>query len=84
MDPVQNIRLVSRRTRAPRPPLSDWAWKLIQSCWVRETSRRPAMKDVVERMMVAQNVTPNLIPNSGGHPIPSLLSILRDKKVRQS
>ena len=77
MDPVQIMWLVSRGKRPPRldePPLSDWAWKLIESCWVNETWSRPAMKDIVERMMAPIQETRNFI-------LSSLLSILRDKKV---
>ena len=48
------MKLVSRGKRPPRldkPPLSDKAWKLIKRCWVKEAVRRPAMEDVVEKMM---------------------------------
>ena len=38
---------------------------------MREASKRPAMKDIPERMMTILN------------PIPTLLSILKDKEVRQ-
>ena len=67
--------LVSRGERPPRldePPLSDWAWKLMQICWVREALKRPAMNDVVERMMTILD------------PFAVLLSWLKDKKVQQS
>ncbi|KAF8324830.1 kinase-like domain-containing protein, partial [Amanita rubescens] len=51
---IQIVRLVSRGKRPPRldkPPLSDKTWKLIKRCWVKEAVRRPAMEDVVEKMM---------------------------------
>jgi hypothetical protein len=67
--------LVSRGERPSRPdepPLSDWAWELIQSCWAQEALKRPAIKYVVERMMTILD------------PFPVFLSWLKDKKVRQS
>jgi hypothetical protein len=72
---IQILRLVSLGVLPPRrdePPLDDEAWNLIQCCWMREASKRPAMKDIPEMMMTILN------------PIPSLLSILKDKEVRQS
>jgi hypothetical protein len=84
---LQIVQLVVQGERSPRldePPLSDYAWKLIQSCWDHEASERPAMKDVVDRMMAAPNETRNLILDSDSHSLPSLLFILRYKKVRQS
>ena len=53
------MKLVSRGKRPPRldkPPLSDKAWKLIKRCWVKEAMRRPAMEDVVEKMMAWRSV----------------------------
>ena len=53
------MKLVSRGKRPPRldkPPLSDKAWKLIKRCWVKEAARRPAMEDVVEKMMAWRSV----------------------------
>jgi hypothetical protein len=50
----QIMKLVSQGERPPRldkPPLSDKAWKLIERCWVKEAVRRPAMEEVVEKMM---------------------------------
>lgn len=74
-----------RPRRLDEPLLSDWTWNLIQSCWVQEASKRPGMKDVVERMIdVRANEAWNLNPDSDGQPFLSLLSILKDKKVRQS
>ena len=92
MTQLQIIQLVVQGERSPRldePPLSDCTWKLIRSCWIHEASKRPAMKDIVERMMAVParecpNKTWNLILDSDCHPFPSLLSILEDKKVRQS
>lgn len=85
---VRIMQLIVQGERSPRlaePPLSDWAWNLIQSSWVQEASRRPGMKDVAERMMdVRANEAWNLDPDSDGHPFLSLLSILKDKKVRKS
>ncbi|KAF8351860.1 kinase-like domain-containing protein [Amanita rubescens] len=51
---IQIVKLVSRGKRPPRldkPPLSDRAWKLIKRCWVKEAVRRPAMEDIVEKIM---------------------------------
>ena len=48
------MRLVSRRKRPIRlemPPLSDKAWKLIKRCWVQEAVRRPAMENIVKKIM---------------------------------
>ena len=74
-----------RPRRLDEPPLSDWAWNLIQSCWDQEASKRPRMKDVVERMMdVHANEAGNLNPDPDSHSFPCLLSILKDKKVRKS
>ena len=85
---VHVMWLVSRGERPRRldePPLSEWAWKLIQSCWIQEASKRPEMKDVVERMTAARaNEARNLNLDSDGHPFATLLSMLKDKKVRQS
>jgi hypothetical protein len=54
MNEIQIVKLVSRGKRPPRidkPPLSDKAWKLIKRCWAKEAARRPAMEDIMERMM---------------------------------
>ncbi|KAF8335275.1 kinase-like domain-containing protein [Amanita rubescens] len=56
---IQIVRLVSRGKRPPRldkPPLSDRAWKLIKRCWVKEAVRRPAMEDIVEKIMAWRSV----------------------------
>ena len=48
------MRSVTRGERPPRleePSLTDDAWKLIQDCWSQEKIARPAMEDVVERLM---------------------------------
>ncbi len=45
------MALVFRDKRPPRldePSFSDEAWSVIQRCWVRDPSKRPSMKDVVE------------------------------------
>ena len=34
-----------------KPPLGDKAWKLIKRCWASEVIRRPAMENILERMM---------------------------------
>ena len=76
---LQIIQRVVQGERSPRldmPPLSNCSWNLIQSCWDHEASERPAMKDVVERMMAPARGTRNVI-------LDFLLAILRDKKVRQ-
>lgn len=74
-----------RPRRLDEPPLSDWAWKLIQSCWAQGASERPEMKDVAEMMTAARaNEARNLNLDSDGHPLPTLLSILKAKKVRES
>ncbi|KAF8322007.1 kinase-like domain-containing protein [Amanita rubescens] len=55
---IQIIMFVSRGGRPPRlevPSLSAEAWKLMQDCWAKEKSTRPAIEDVVERMMAWQN-----------------------------
>ncbi|KAF8321905.1 kinase-like domain-containing protein [Amanita rubescens] len=53
---IQIVKLVSSRGKRPprleKPPLSDRAWKLIKQCWVKEAVRRPAMEDIVEKIMV--------------------------------
>jgi hypothetical protein len=84
---LQIIQLVVQGERSPRldePPLGDCAWNLIRSCWDREASLRPVMRDVVKRMVAAPNETRNLMLDSDSHPFPPLLSILNDRKVRQS
>lgn len=51
---IQIMKNVSKGKRPPRmdkPPLSDKAWNLIKRCWAKEAVRRPAMEDVVEKMM---------------------------------
>ncbi|KAF8734663.1 hypothetical protein AX14_003174 [Amanita brunnescens Koide BX004] len=55
----QIMRLISRGKRPPRlekPPLSDRAWKLIKRCWAKEAVRRPAMEDIVEKIMAWRSV----------------------------
>ena len=50
---IQIWTLISRRTLPPRldkPPLSDRAWSVIHSCWMRKASKRPRMKDITENM----------------------------------
>ena len=72
---VQIFWLASSGVLPPRrddPPLSNVAWNLIQCCWMRDPSERPAMKDIPERIIAIIS------------PIPSLLCILKDRKVRQS
>ena len=69
------MRLVSRGELPPRlnePPLSNEAWNLIQRCWTREASKRPTMKRIAEKMVTIID------------PFPSFISILKNKKVRQS
>ena len=47
------MRFHSRGVHPPRldsPPLSNEAWELIQTCWVREASKRPRIEVVRERM----------------------------------
>ncbi|KAF8335270.1 kinase-like domain-containing protein [Amanita rubescens] len=54
MNEIQIVKHVSRGKRPPRldkPPLSDRAWKLIKRCWMKEVARRPAMEDIMEKMM---------------------------------
>ncbi|KAF8336178.1 kinase-like domain-containing protein, partial [Amanita rubescens] len=46
--------LIFRGTLPPRldePLLSDGAWSVIQSCWMREASRRPRMEDIAEKIV---------------------------------
>ena len=48
------LTFLSRGTLPPRlnvPSLGDAAWSVIQSCWMREASRRPRMKDIAENMV---------------------------------
>jgi hypothetical protein len=60
------MRLHSRGAYPPRlesPPLSDGAWELIRTCWVREASKRPRIDVVRERMAVlSQSVVSTLAP----------------------
>ena len=73
------MRLHSRGTlpsRLDSPPLSDEAWNLIRSCWVREASKRPRIEAVAEKMAVlsqpfastcasaAQHTTYNVLPRA--------------------
>lgn len=74
---IQVLRLVCEGVQPPRlhePPLSDWVWEMIRCCWDREATKRPTIANVAERMMAT------LGPNS--RPLPFLLSILDEKKVR--
>jgi hypothetical protein len=69
---VQILRLASLGVlpqRRDEPPLSDEAWNLIQCCWMREASKRPAMKDIPERMMTIVNTIPSLLLSDGPHAI---------------
>ena len=36
--------------RLDSPPLSDSTWELIQTCWVREASKRPGIEVVVSTL----------------------------------
>ena len=86
MTQLQIIQLVIQGKRSPRldePPLGDSAWNLIRSCWDHEASLRPVMRDVVKRMVAAPNETRNLVLDSESHLFLSLLSVLKDKKVRK-
>ncbi|KAF8330113.1 kinase-like domain-containing protein [Amanita rubescens] len=59
MNEIQIVKHVSRGKRPPRldePLLSDQAWKLIKRCWAREAARRPAMEDIMEKMMTWRSV----------------------------
>ena len=54
------MRLHSRGVHPPRldsPPLSDRAWELIRTCWVREASKRPRIEFVREWMVVVSVVS---------------------------
>jgi len=54
MNELQIARLICQGKRPPRmdePPLSDKAWRLIKRCWMKEAVRRPAMEDILERMV---------------------------------
>ena len=67
---------VSQGILPPRlddPPLKDGAWELIERCWARIPSARPAIKDIAERMM----------SDPERHPLLFLLLILKDWKVWQ-
>ena len=53
---IQIMKLHSRRVHSPRldfPPLSDEAWELVRSCWVREASKRPGIEQVTRKMVQA-------------------------------
>ena len=51
--------------RPDSPPLSDEAWELIRSCWVREASERPRIEVVVEKMVaISQSVVLTLAPDT--------------------
>ncbi len=71
---LQIIAIVSQGIRPPRlhdPPLKDAAWELIDLCWARMASERPAIKDIAERMM----------SDPDRHPLQFLFFILKDWKV---
>lgn len=79
---LRNKELVSKGELPPRldePPLSDGAWDLIQSCWIKQAADRPAIKEVLERMEAILKMQ----RNSDRRPLLSLLSILREREVRQ-
>ena len=47
------MRLHFRGAHPPRldwPPLNDGAWELIQTCWVREASKRPGINVVISTL----------------------------------
>ncbi|KAF8700273.1 hypothetical protein AX14_000817 [Amanita brunnescens Koide BX004] len=71
---MQILRLISRGELPPRcdePPLSDDAWSMIQSCWARQASKRPAMKDIVKWMRTT--------PDTDSYSLRLLLCMLKDK-----
>lgn len=60
------MKSVTRGERAPRlkePPLTDGAWKLIQDCWTQEKTIRPAIEEIVKRMIRQEDQT-KLIGNN--------------------
>lgn len=61
---MQILTLRHRGLHPPRlhePPLSDDIWELIQSCWVREASKRPGIEEVTKRMSTLfQSMPPTL------------------------
>ena len=62
---MQILSLLSRGSHPPRlhePPLSDGAWELIQSCWVREALKRPGIDEVSKRIFHCQCMSPTLVP----------------------
>ena len=51
---MQILKLISQGMRPPRcdePPLSDYAWELIQCCWAQDASERPGMRNATEWMI---------------------------------
>ncbi|KAF8339478.1 kinase-like domain-containing protein, partial [Amanita rubescens] len=66
--------------RLDEPSLSDGAWDLIQSCWIKQAVDRPGMKEVLGRMEVILKIQ----RNSDRRPLLSLLSILREREPASS
>ena len=70
---MQILTLLSRGSHPPRqpePPLSDGIWELIQSCWVREASKRPGIEEVTD-IMISQSMARKL---AAQHPLPYHIS----------
>ncbi|KAF8333689.1 kinase-like domain-containing protein [Amanita rubescens] len=44
-----------RPQRRDSPTLSNKTWALIQQCWVKKPSKRPRMKNVMERLMAVSS-----------------------------
>jgi hypothetical protein len=72
---MQILALLSRGSHPPRqpePPLSDGAWELIQSCWVREASKRPGIEEVTD-IMISRFMARQL---AAQHPLPYPISFI--------
>jgi hypothetical protein len=62
---MQILSLLSRGSHPPRlhePHLSDGAWELIQSCWVREALKRPGIDEVMKWIFHCQCMSSTLAP----------------------
>jgi len=78
----EELQLVSKGElplRLDEPSLSDGAWELIQTCWIKQAADRPAMKEALGRMEAILKTQ----RNSDRRPLLSLLSILREREVGQ-
>jgi hypothetical protein len=81
------MKSVARGERAPRleePPLTDGAWKLIQDCWMQEKTTRPAIEEIVERMIMQTSELIGNNSNISSTPAELVSSLVQSTRLPES